>query len=35
MEYVPLPDVAKPALDVLIGINAELKPAAHGQAQKS
>ena len=35
IEYVPLSDEAKPALDVLIGIHAELQPVAPAQAQKN
>ena len=35
MEYVPIPDEAKPALDVLIGVHAELQPAVPEQAQKN
>jgi hypothetical protein len=35
MEYVPLSGEAKPALDVLIGIHAELQPAVPAQAEKN
>lgn len=34
-EYVPLPDEAKPALAVLIGINDALEPEGKGEGQKN